>query len=406
MNFDINKIRADFPILSRKVNNLPLVYFDNGATTQKPQAVIDKIVEIYTKYNSNIHRGVHYLSNYTSEAYENSRKVVQSFINAKYSHEVVFTSGATGSINSIANSMCQNYIKPDDEIIISELEHHSNIVSWQVQFSGKGVNLKVLPVNDFGELMLEKLPELISEKTKLISITHVSNTLGTINPIKEIIAIAHQHNIPVLIDGAQAVQHTKVDVQDLDCDFYVFSGHKIYAPTGIGVLYGKEKWLDKLPPYQGGGDMITSVSFEKTIFNRLPFKFEAGTTNYVGAIALATAIEYVQNIGIENIETYEKQLLEYATQKLSSIPELIIYGKAKNKASMISFLIDTIHHYDTGMILDKLGIAVRTGSHCTEPLMKRLGIDGTVRASMAFYNTIEEIDILYNGLERVKKMFF
>ncbi|OFX25043.1 MAG: cysteine sulfinate desulfinase [Bacteroidetes bacterium GWA2_31_9] len=408
MTFDIKKIRADFPILSREVNKKPLIYLDNGATTQKPQVVIDKIVDIYTNYNSNIHRGVHYLSSYTSEAYENSRKTVQSFINAKYSHEVIFTSGTTGSINTLADSLCQDYIKPDDEVIISELEHHANIVSWQVQFGGKGVKLKVLPINDAGELLIEKLPELISEKTKLISITQVSNTLGTVNPVKEIIKIAHQYNIPVLIDGAQAVQHTKVDVQDLDCDFYVFSGHKIYAPTGIGVLYGKEKWLDKLPPCQGGGDMILSgsVSFEKTLYQRLPFKFEAGTTNYVGAIAMATALEYVQGIGIENIENYEKQLLEYANKKLSSISELIIYGNAKNKACVISFLIDTVHHYDTGMILDKLGIAVRTGTHCTEPLMKRLRIDGTVRASMAFYNTFEEIDVLCSGIERVKTMFF
>lgn len=404
--YNVKKIRADFPILSRTVNNKPLVYLDNGATTQKPKVVIDKITELYSQYNSNIHRGVHYLSGHMSNEYEISRQVIQKFINAKYSHEIIFTSGTTASINTIASSICQNIISPDNEIILTELEHHSNIVPWQIQFNGKGAKIKVIPINEKGELELDKLESLITEKTKLISVAHISNTLGTVNNIKEIIKIAKKHNILTLIDGAQAIQHTKIDVQELDCDFYVFSGHKVYGPTGIGVLYGKEEILEKMPPYQGGGDMIKNVSFEKTTFNYLPFKFEAGTTNFVDAIGLAEAIKYLDSIGVENVANHEKKLLDYATEKLALIPEIIIYGKAKNKASVISFLIDTVHHYDTGMILDKLGIAVRTGTHCTEPLMKKLGIDGTVRASFAMYNTIEEIDILFEGIKKVKSMFF
>lgn len=404
--YNVKKIRADFPILSRTVNNKPLVYLDNGATTQKPKVVIDKITELYSQYNSNIHRGVHYLSGYMSNEYEISRQVIQKFINAKYSHEIIFTSGTTASINTIASPICQNIISPDNEIILTELEHHSNIVPWQIQFNGKGAKIKVIPINEKGELELDKLESLITEKTKLISVAHISNTLGTVNNIKEIIKIAKKHNILTLIDGAQAIQHTKIDVQELDCDFYVFSGHKVYGPTGIGVLYGKEEILEKMPPYQGGGDMIKNVSFEKTTFNYLPFKFEAGTTNFVDAIGLAEAIKYLDSIGVENVANHEKKLLDYATEKLALIPEIIIYGKAKNKASVISFLLDTVHHYDTGMILDKLGIAVRTGTHCTEPLMKKLGIDGTVRASFAMYNTIEEIDILFEGIKKVKSMFF
>lgn len=403
--FDVDKIREDFPILSEKIKDKPLVYLDNGATTQKPQCVIDAITECYTKYNSNIHRGVHTLSQKATVAYEDARDAVKEFINAADTKEIVFTSGATGAINLVAFSFGEKYISKGDEIIVSEMEHHANIVPWQMLCERKGAKLKVIPFNDEGELILSELDNLITDRTKLISVTHISNTLGTINPIKQIIDKAHSHDIPVLIDGAQAIHHVEVDVQELDCDFYVFSGHKIYGPTGIGVLYGKEKWLNRMPPYQGGGDMIDSVSFEKTTYNELPFKFEAGTTNYVGAIGLGAAIRYVKNLGIKNIAAYEDELLEYATQKLSSIEGLKIYGTAKNKASVISFLLDGIHFLDAGTILNHLNIAVRTGTHCTEPIMQHYGIDGTIRASFSFYNKKEEIDSLYDGLLRVMKMF-
>ncbi len=401
----VAEIRADFPILSRKVYGKPLVYFDNGATTQKPKIVIDTLTEVYTTYNSNIHRGVHYLSDMSSEAYENARAKVKSFINAEKREEVVFTSGTTGSINTVAYSFGERYIKPGDEIIISNLEHHANIVPWQIISERKGAILRVIPINDDGEIILDDYYKLLSSKTRIVSVTQASNALGTIAPLKEIIDAAHARDIPVLVDGAQGIQHGVVDMKELDCDFYVFSGHKIYGPTGIGVLYGKEKWLSELPPYQSGGDMVDKVTFGKTTYNELPFKFEAGTMNYTGAIGLSAALDYVLDIGRENISIREKELLDYATNKLSGISSLKIYGESENKISTISFLLKDIHQYDTGMILDKMGIAVRTGTHCAQPVMDRFGIDGTVRASLCFYNTIEEIDSLAAGIEKVISMF-
>jgi len=405
MSLNIQKIRDDFPVLNTKIYDKPLIYLDNSATTQKPKQVIDKITEVYTKYNSNIHRGVHFLSNKATEETENARKVVQQFINANRSCEIIFTRGTTEAINLVAYSFGEKFITQGDEIIVSEMEHHSNLVPWQLIAEKYGAKIVMLPFTDTGELQIEKLNSLITGKTKLIAVNHVSNSLGTVNPVKEIIEIAHAKNVKVLIDGAQAVQHIKVDVKELNCDFYVFSGHKIYAPTGIGVLYGKETLLDEMPPFMGGGEMIETVSFEKTTFNKLPFKFEAGTPNYTGSIALAEAIRYVTNLGIENIAQYETELLHYATNKLKTVPGLEIVGNAKNKTSVISFNIKGIHSYDVGMILDKLGIAVRTGTHCTEPVMSHYGIPGTVRASFAFYNTKSEIDALYNGLIKVVEMF-
>jgi len=402
---DIAEIRADFPILGRKVYDKPLVYFDNGATTQKPQSVIDALTEVYTTYNSNIHRGVHYLSDTSSEAYESAREKVRSFINAGKREEVVFTSGTTGSINGIAFSFGERYIKPGDEIIVSHLEHHANIVPWQMMCERKGAVLRVIPINDAGEIIFEEYLKLLSQKTKLVSVTQVSNALGTILPINKIITAAHSVNVPVLIDGAQGVQHGMVDVKGMDCDFYVFSGHKIYGPNGIGVLYGKEKWLTELPPFQGGGDMVDKVTFEKTTYNELPFKFEAGTMNYPAAIGLGSALDYVTGLGRADIAKREKELLEYATEKLSGIKGLKIYGNSASKISTISFLLDKIHQYDTGMILDKMGIAVRTGTHCAQPVMDRYGIGGTIRASICFYNTKEEIDSLAAGVEKVISMF-
>lgn len=402
---DINKIRADFPILNQTIYNKPFVYFDNGATTQKPQVVIDRMREMFERENSNIHRGVHYLSGKMTEHYENARTTVQIFINAKHNHEIIFTAGTTASINAVAFSFGEKYVHEGAEIIISALEHHANLVPWQMLCERKKAILKVIPINDKGEIIFEEYENLISEKTRIIAVNHISNSLGTINPIKKIIAKAHQHNIPVLIDAAQSIQHTTIDVQDLDCDFLAFSGHKIYGPNGIGILYGKEKYLNEMPPYQGGGDMVKTVTFEKTIYNSLPFKFEAGTTNYTAAVGLATALNYIQNIGLENIATYEHELLKYATQKINELGGITIYGTSEHKASVISFLIDGVHHYDTGMILDKLGVAVRTGTHCTEPIMQRFNIEGTVRASMCFYNTFEEIDLFIDALKRVKKMF-
>jgi cysteine desulfurase/selenocysteine lyase len=402
---NINDIRADFPILGKKVYGKPLVYFDNGATTQKPQCVIDAVNEVFTSYNANIHRGVHALSDRASEEYENAREKVRLFINAGKREEVVFTSGTTASINSIAFSFGERFIKTGDEIIISHLEHHANIVPWQMMCERKGAVLRVIPVNDKGEIIFEEYFKLINPRTRIVAVTQVSNALGTILPVREIIESAHSQNIPVLIDGAQGIQHGVVDVSEMDCDFYVFSGHKIYAPTGIGVLYGKEKWLDELPPYQGGGDMVANVTFEKTTYNELPFKFEAGTMNFTGAIGLGAAVEYVKSIGLDNIEKMEKELLVYATQRLSAIKNVRIFGNSERKISIISFLIKDIHQYDTGMVLDKMGIAVRTGTHCAQPVMDRFGIEGTVRASMCFYNTNEEIDILGTGIEKVIAMF-
>jgi cysteine desulfurase/selenocysteine lyase len=402
---DIAEIRADFPILNRKVYNKPLIYFDNGATTQKPQSVIDALSSVYTSYNANIHRGVHFLSDISSEAYENSRDKVRSFINAGKKEEVIFTSGTTGSINGIAFSFGERFIKPGDEVIVSHLEHHANIVPWQMMCERKGAFLRVIPIDDAGEIILEEYYKLLSSKTRIVSVTQASNALGTVLPIREIIDAAHTMNVPVLIDGAQSIQHGIVDMKTIDCDFYVFSGHKIYGPNGIGVLYSKEKWLSELPPFQGGGDMVDKVTFKKTTYNTLPFKFEAGTMNYPGAIGLSAALDYVLDIGRENIAAREKELLSYATERLSAIQGLKIYGTSQRKISTISFLLKDIHQYDTGMILDKMGIAVRTGTHCAQPLMDRYGIDGTVRASICFYNTVEEIDSLATGIEKVKSMF-
>ncbi|MFP4041979.1 MAG: aminotransferase class V-fold PLP-dependent enzyme [Bacteroidales bacterium] len=402
---DIQKIREDFPILHQKVYDKPLIYLDNAATTQKPVQVIDTVKEIYTTKNSNIHRGIHYLSESLTEQYEEARRSVQAFINAKKPEEVIFTNGTTDSINAIAYSFGERFIAEGDEVIISEMEHHANIVPWQVICERKKASLRYVPINDKGELILEELKKLVSDKTSIIAVTHVSNTLGTINNIKDIISIAHEQNIPVLIDGAQSIQHMTVDVQDFDCDFYVFSGHKVYGPNGTGVLYGKEEWLEKLPPYKTGGEMIKKVTLEKTTYNELPFKFEAGTPNYVGAIGMAEALKYLSHIGLSKIQEHEEDLLNYASKKLQEIEGIRFYGTANKKISVLSFLLGDIHPYDTGMILDKMGIAVRTGHHCTEPLIDRFKIPGTVRASFALYNTKEEIDVLYDSLLKTKKMF-
>jgi cysteine desulfurase/selenocysteine lyase len=402
---DIKRIRKDFPILSQKVYGKPLVYFDNGATTQKPKIVIDTVNKLHSESNSNVHRGVHYLSGQMTEMYEIARTKIKDFLNAKSSQEIVFTSGVTASINLVAYSFGEAYIKEGDEIIVSEMEHHSNIVPWQLMCNRKGAFLKVIPFNDKGELLLDEYKKLIGPKTKLVAVTHVSNSLGTINPIKEIISIAHKNNVPVLVDGAQGIQHEKVDVQDLDCEFYAFSGHKVYGPTGTGVLYGKEKLLREIPPYQSGGDMIDHVTFEKTTYNDLPFKFEAGTPNYIGAIGLGMAIDYITSIGLENIRNYEKELLDYATNKLTAINGIKLYGTADNKACLFSFLLDNIHPYDTGVLLDRMSIAVRTGQHCTHPLWNHYGTEGSVRASLVFYNTFEEIDLLCDALLGIKSIF-
>lgn len=383
----------------------PLVYLDNGATTQKPQQVIDAELEMYNVLNSNIHRGVHYLSNCSTDKFEEARRKVKEFINASSDKEIVFTAGTTASINTVAFSLGEYCIESGDEIILSEMEHHSNIVPWQMLCERKGAKLKIIPVLDNGELDIDAYGKLLSDKTKIVSVTHVSNTLGTINPISKITEMAHEKGAYVVIDGAQGIQHGQLNVKDVDCDFYVFSGHKIFAPTGIGVMYGKEEILNRIPPYQGGGDMIDTVTFEKTTYAELPFKFEAGTANYIGAVGLGAAIDYIVSLGVDDIAEQEQELLDYATKKLSSIDGLKIYGTSDNKVSTISFLLDGIHHLDTGMILDKLGIAVRTGHHCTQPLTKRFGIDGTVRASFAFYNTKEEVDALYDGLLKVKELF-
>lgn len=402
---DVLKIREDFPILSRSVYGKPLVYLDNAATTQKPKCVIDAITEEYCSVNANVHRGVHFLSQKATELHEKARETVRAFINAASSNEIVFTRGTTESINLIAFSFGEEFLKDGDEVIISAMEHHSNIVPWQMLGLRKGIKIRVIPVNDKGELLIDDFENLLNERTKLVSVAHVSNVLGTVNPVKKIIEISHSHNVPVLIDGAQSIPHIPVDVKDLDADFYVFSGHKIYGPTGIGILYGKEKWLEKIPPYQGGGEMIKNVTFEKTTYNELPYKFEAGTPDYIGSNALAVAIDYVSAIGMNEIASYEHELTSYAMHRLSEIRDLHIYGTADNRSSVISFLVGNIHHLDIGTLLDRLGIAVRTGHHCAEPLMQRFGIEGTLRASFSFYNTREEIDRLFEGISRVRDMF-
>ena len=404
MQLDITKIRADFPILNQKIYNKPLVYFDNAATTQKPKQVIKALTDYYETINSNIHRGVHYLSQAATNAYEDSRESVKKFINAKSKNEIIFTRGTTEAINLVAFSFAKKHIQKDDEVIISAMEHHSNIVPWQMICEERQAILKVIPINDKGEIIFEEFENLLNKKTKIIAITHISNVLGTINPIKKIIEKAHSLKIPVMIDGAQGIVHSKIDVQDLDCDFYCFSGHKMYGPTGIGVLYGKEELLNELPPYQGGGDMIEKVTFEKTTYNPSPLRFEAGTQNIADAIALKSAIDYIETIGISNIVNYENELLNYASSKLLEIDGIKFFGTSKHKASLISFLIDNIHPYDAGTIIDKFGVAVRTGHHCAQPLMERFGIAGTVRASFAFYNTFDEIDVLIKAVVRAKEM--
>jgi len=402
---DIQQIREQFPILKQQIYGKQLVYFDNAATTQKPLCVIDALTDYYKNLNSNIHRGVHYLSQQATAAFEESRITVQKFINAKYAHEIIFTRGTTESINLVASSFSKKFLNPGDAVLISAMEHHSNIVPWQLVCEEKQAILKVIPINENGEIIFNEIEKLLDEHCKLLAVTHVSNTLGTVNDIKRIIEIAHSKNIPVLIDGAQAIAHYKVDVQALDCDFYCFSGHKMYAPMGVGVLYGKEKILNELPPYQGGGEMIKNVTFEKTTYNELPFKFEAGTPNVGDVIGLKEAINFIQNIGYEAISKYEQELLEYATNQLIQIEEIRIIGTASEKASVISFLIGNIHPYDVGVILDKLGIAVRTGNHCTQPLIDFYKIPGTIRASFAIYNTKEEIDTMIAALKKIKIMF-
>lgn len=403
--YDVLKIREDFPILSREVYGKPLVYFDNGATTQKPRSVVDVMTEEYYSVNANVHRGVHFLSQQATELHEASRETVRKFIHAGSTNEVVFTRGTTESINLLASSFSEAFLHEGDEVMVTVMEHHSNIVPWQLQAMRKGIVLKVIPMNDRGELLLDEYERLFSKRTRLVCVAHVSNVLGTVNPVKQMIATAHAHGVPVLVDGAQSIPHMAVNVQELDADFYVFSGHKVYGPTGVGVLYGKEKWLDKLPPYQGGGEMIQHVSFERTTFNELPFKFEAGTPDYIGTTGLAKALDYVSALGMEQIAAYEHELTQYAMQRLKEIPGMRIFGEAADKGSVISFLVGDIHHFDMGTLLDRLGIAVRTGHHCAQPLMQRLGIEGTVRASFGLYNTKEEIDVLVAGIERVSKMF-
>ena len=394
-------IRNDFPILQRDVYGKPLVYLDNAATTQKPRCVVEKITEEYYSVNANIHRGVHFLSQQATEAHEAARETVRAFLNARSSAEILFTRGTTEAINLVASSFSRAFVKPGDEVIVSVMEHHANIVPWQLN----GLNIKVIPFNECGELDLEAFSRLFSDRTRLVAVTQMSNVLGVINPVEEVVRIAHQHGIPVLIDGAQAVAHQPIDVQALDADFYAFSGHKVYGPTGIGILYGKAEWLDRLPPYQGGGEMIQNVTFEHTTFNELPYKFEAGTPDYIGSTALAEALRYIQTIGLTEIAAHEHELLRYATERLDEIEGMRIFGRTEHKNSVVSFLVGNIHHYDMGMLLDRLGIAVRTGHHCAQPLMHALGIEGTVRASFALYNTKEEVDVLVEGIQRIRKMF-
>jgi cysteine desulfurase/selenocysteine lyase len=401
---NIDEIRNDFPILKTEVNGKQLVYLDNGATTQKPQVVIDAVNDYYNTLNSNIHRGVHTLSQEATSAYEEARIEVQQFISAEHSHEIIFTTGTTGSINLVATTFAKQFLNEGDEILISAMEHHSNIVPWQIICEEKKAHLKVIPMNNKGELIYDAFLNLLSPKTKLVAVSHISNSLGSINPIKDMITEAHKHNIPVLIDGAQAVSHSKVDVQDLDADFYCFSAHKLFGPTGVGILYGKEAWLNKLPPYQGGGDMIKTVTFEKTTYNELPHKFEAGTPNIAGGIGLKYAIDYVNSVGFDFIAEQEDKLLVYATQELAKIEGVKFIGEAENKTSVISFVVDGVHPYDIGVIVDKMGIAVRTGHHCTQPVMDFFNIPGTIRASFSFYNTVNEVDLFITALKRALKM--
>lgn len=403
--YDIYQIRKDFPILSREVYGKPLVYLDNSATTQKPRIVVDAIANEYYSENANVHRGVHFLSQQATELHESARAKIAKFLNASSPSEIVFTRGATEGLNLVASSFGEAFLKEGDEVIISAMEHHSNIVPWQLLEMRKGIKIKVIPITEDGELRVDEYEKLFDERTKLVSVTHVSNVLGTVNPIKELATIAHSHNVPILIDGAQSVPHIKVDVRDMDCDFYAFSGHKIYGPTGIGALYGKAEWLEKLPPYQGGGEMIKNVHFGHTEFEDAPLKFEAGTPDYVGSHSLATAIDYVESLGLDNIAAHEHELLEYATKRLESIPGMRIFGKAKNKSAVISFVVGNIHPLDLGTLLDRLGIAIRTGHHCAQPLVESLGVQSVARASFGLYNTLKEVDALFNGIERVMKMF-
>ncbi len=401
-------LRKDFPILARKIyDKYPLVYLDNAATTQKPRHVVEAMTEEYYNVNANVHRGVHFLSQQATELHEQSRETVRRFLNARSASEIVFTRGTTESINLVASCFGQAFMKPGDEVILTEMEHHSNIVSWQLLQARQNIRLRVIPIDDQGQLRMDEYERLFSERTRIVSVTHVSNVLGTVNPVAEIVRIAHQHGVPVLVDGAQSTPHFAVDVQVLDCDFFAFSGHKIYVPTGIGVLYGKEKYLDAMPPYQGGGEMIGTVSFEKTTFADLPYKFEAGTPDYIATHGLAQAIDYIESIGMENIERHERELTRYALEQMQTVPGMRIFGPldAERRDAVISFLVGDIHHLDMGTLLDRLGIAVRTGHHCAEPLMQRLGINGTVRASFALYNTKEEVDALVNGIKRVAAMF-
>ena len=403
--YDINKVRDDFPILSRKVYDRPLVYLDNAATTQKPLCVLDAMRREYLEANANVHRGVHYLSQRATDLHEAAREKVRQFVNAAKTEEIIFTRGTTESINLVASSFCEGMMQAGDEVIVTTMEHHSNIVPWQLQAARHGISIKVIGMDDSGTLLTDEYERLFSPRTRLVSVAHVSNTLGTINPVREMIRTAHAHGVPVLVDGAQAAPHMKVDVQDLDCDFYAFSGHKMYGPTGIGVLYGKEQWLDRMPPYQGGGEMIESVSFEKTTFERLPFKFEAGTPDYVATHGLATAIDYIETLGIDNISRHERSLTEYCMRQLQEIEGMRLFGTAKDKDAVVSFLIGDIHPLDMGTLLDRLGIAVRTGHHCAQPVMTRFGVQGMVRASFALYNTMEEVDALAAGIRRVSAMF-
>jgi cysteine desulfurase/selenocysteine lyase len=405
MNFNVHSVRKDFPILRRKVYNIPLVYFDNGATTQKPLPVINSVNEYHSFKNSSVHRGIHYLSEQATSDYENARLTIQHFINATHSHEIIFTAGTTASINGVAFSFGERYIREGDEIILTEMEHHANIVPWQMLCERKNAVLKVLPFSDDGLLLLNQLDGMINNKTRLVAVIHVSNALGTVNPVEEIITRAHLHNIPVLVDGAQSIQHMPIDVQKMDCDFFAFSGHKVYGPTGIGILYAKEKWLNEMPPFQGGGEMVDVVTFKKTTYNCLPYKFEAGTPNYIGAIALAEALKYVSDLGIGNIALHEQMLLQQGTEKLAALGFIRLFGTAQHKASILSFGINGVHPYDAGMVLDKMGIAVRTGTHCAQPVMQHFGIDGTIRVSLALYNTAEEIDALIESVKKVKTMF-
>lgn len=403
--YNIQKVRDDFPILSRTVYDRPLVYLDNAATTQKPLCVLDAMRDEYLNVNANVHRGVHYLSQQATDLHEAARETVRRFINAPKTEEIIFTRGTTESINLVVSSFCEEFMGEGDEVIVSVMEHHSNIVPWQLQAAKRGIALKVIPIDDSGNLLMDEYEKLFSDRTKIVSVAHVSNTLGTVNPVKDIVRIAHEHGVPVMVDGAQSTPHFKVDVQDLDCDFFAFSGHKIYGPTGVGVLYGKEEWLDRLPPYQGGGEMIESVSFERTVFERLPFKFEAGTPDYVATHGLATALNYVSALGMDNIAAHERELTAYCMEQMQTIPGIRLFGTTPDKDAVVSFLVGDIHNLDMGTLLDRLGIAVRTGHHCAQPVMDRLGVQGVVRASFALYNTKEEIDALVSGVKRVATMF-